>query len=73
VAPVILGVILGPLMDVSYRRAMISARNDHGTFIIEFLNNPLSLALTVYFLFILVSQTPLWRRLTGRTKVKADA
>jgi putative tricarboxylic transport membrane protein len=73
VAPVILGVILGPLMDVSYRRAMISARNDPGTFFIEFLTNPLSLALTVFFLFIIVSQTPLWRRLTGRTKVKADA
>jgi putative tricarboxylic transport membrane protein len=73
VAPVILGVILGPLMDVSYRRAMISARNDPGTFFTEFLTSPLSLALTLFFLFIIFSQTPLWQRLTGRTKVNVDA
>lgn len=73
VAPVILGVILGPLMDVSYRRAMISARGDVATFFTEFLTSPLSLALTLFFLFIVFSQTPLWQRLTGRTGVNVDA
>jgi putative tricarboxylic transport membrane protein len=52
---------------------MISARNDVATFFTEFLTSPLSLALTLFFLFIVFSQTPLWQQLTGRTKVKADA
>lgn len=62
VAPVILGVILGPLMDVSYRRAMISARDDLGRFLLEFLTSPLSLVLTAFLLFIILSQTPLFKR-----------
>lgn len=73
VAPVILGVILGPLMDVSYRRAMISARDDVSTFFLEFLTSPLSLILTVSLAFIVLSQTPLWARVTGRAKTGAGA
>jgi putative tricarboxylic transport membrane protein len=72
VAPVILGIILGPLMDVSYRRAMISARDDVGRFFTEFFTSPLSLALTMFFLFIILSQTPLWSRWTAR-KASANA
>ena len=71
-APVILGIILGPLMDVSYRRAMISARDDVGRFFTEFFTSPLSLALTMFFLFIILSQTPLWSRWTAR-KASANA
>jgi putative tricarboxylic transport membrane protein len=59
VAPIILGVILGPLMDVSYRRAMISARDSVWTFLIEFLTSPLSLVLTIALALLLLSQTPL--------------
>jgi putative tricarboxylic transport membrane protein len=66
VGPVILGVILGPLMDVSYRRAMISARDDVGTFFVEFFTSPLSLVLTLFLLFIIFSQTPWWARLRRR-------
>ena len=36
VGPVILGIILGPLMDVSYRRAMISTGDDPLAFLGEF-------------------------------------
>ncbi len=71
VGPVILGVILGPLMDVSYRRAMISARDDVGTFLLEFLTNPLSLALTLFLLFVLLGQTPLWAKLKNGRKANA--
>jgi len=63
VAPIILGIILGPLMDLSYRRAMISVRDDPGRFLLEFITNPLSLVLTLFFLLIVVSQTPIWKRL----------
>jgi putative tricarboxylic transport membrane protein len=71
VGPVILGVILGPLMDVSYRRAMISARDDVGTFFLEFFSSPLSLVLTLFLLFIVFSQTPWWARLHRRKPANA--
>lgn len=63
VAPIILGIILGPLMDLSYRRAMISVRDDPGRFLLEFITNPLSLVLTLFFLLIVISQTPIWKKL----------
>ncbi|MFK7890542.1 MAG: tripartite tricarboxylate transporter permease [Granulosicoccus sp.] len=59
VAPVILGVILGPMMDSNYRRAMIGARQDTGVFLWNFLSNPISLCLLIAFLAMLLSQTPL--------------
>ena len=68
VAPIILGVILGPMMDANYRRAMIGARNDVGTFLWDFISNPISLVLSIAFVFLLVSQTPLWRRFVRRQK-----
>jgi putative tricarboxylic transport membrane protein len=61
VAPVILGVILGPMMDSNYRRAMIGARNDVGTFLLDFVTNPISLVLTVALVLLILAQTPLWR------------
>jgi putative tricarboxylic transport membrane protein len=66
VAPIILGVILGPLMDVSYRRAMISARDSVWTFLIEFLTSPLSLVLTIALALLLLSQTPLGAMVRAR-------
>jgi putative tricarboxylic transport membrane protein len=63
VAPVILGVILGPMMDSNYRRAMIGARNDVGTFLLDLVTNPISLVLSVALLLLLLAQTPLWGRL----------
>lgn len=65
VGPIILGVILGPMMDSNYRRAMIGARGDVGTFLWDFVSHPISLVLTIGFLTMLVSQTPLWRPITG--------
>lgn len=59
VGPVILGVILGPLMDANYRRAMIGARGDIGTFLWDFVSHPISLVLTIGFLSLLILQTPL--------------
>lgn len=73
VAPVILGIILGPLMDVSYRRAMISARDDVIIFAGEFFTSPLSLILTLSLIAIIVGQTPLWARLRGRKTAEAPS
>lgn len=58
VGPVILGVILGPMMDSNYRRAMIGARGDVGTFLWDFVSHPISLVLSVGFVVLLISQTP---------------
>ncbi len=66
VGPVILGVILGPMMDTNYRRAMIGARGDVGTFLWDFVSNPISLVLSIAFLLLLLSQTRLWSRLKER-------
>jgi len=62
VGPVILGIILGPLMDVSYRRAMISVQESVPTFFWEFLVNPISLVLSLAVILLLLNQTPLWPR-----------
>jgi len=60
--PVVLGIILGPLMDASYRRAMISVQDEPALFLRDLLVNPLSLALTIAILLMLASQTPGWKR-----------
>jgi len=66
VGPVILGVILGPLMDVSYRRAMMSCKDDIGLVTRELFSNPISLILTLAVIWMLISQTPLWKSAIAR-------
>ena len=66
VGPVILGMILGPLMDKSYRQAMISAEGQVLQFIGEFFTSPLSALLLAALVMTVVSQTRWWKRLRGR-------
>lgn len=66
VAPVILGVILGPLIDVSYRRAMISVQHRPDEFLWQMVVNPISLILTVAIVFLILSETPIWKKLMER-------
>jgi len=68
VAPVILGVILGPMMDSNYRRAMIGARDDPFVFALNLVTHPISFVLTMGLLALLLSQTPLTRHLGRRLK-----
>ena len=65
VGPVILGVILGPLMDVSYRRAVMSVKNDFSAFLWDLVSNPITLVMTLAVLFMLINQTPLWGGIKG--------
>jgi putative tricarboxylic transport membrane protein len=67
VGPIILGMILGPLMDASYRQAMISAEGNVGQFAGEFVPSPLSAIILAALTFTIVSQTAWWQRLRGRT------
>lgn len=65
--PVILGVILGPLMDTSYRQAMSSVGDNPTVFLTDLFTNPLSLLLTTGLILILLGNTPL-RGLLKRRK-----
>lgn len=67
VAPIILGMILGPLMDKSYRQAMISAGDDPVQFVTEFVTTPLSAVLLAALVLTMVSQTPAWKRWRSTT------
>ena len=66
VGPVILGMILGPLMDRSYRQAMISAQENPVTFVSEFFTSPLSAVILAALTFTIVSQTRWWKRWRGQ-------
>jgi putative tricarboxylic transport membrane protein len=63
VGPVVLGMILGPLMDRSYRQTMLSTGEDVGLFITEFFTTPLSAIILAALVFTLVSQTAWYKRL----------
>ncbi len=65
VAPVILGIILGPLMDNSYRQAVISTENNFGLFLWDLVSNPLTCVLTIIVLFMMISNTRLWTMFLG--------
>jgi len=66
VAPVILGVILGPLMETGYRQAMMDQQNNLLGFLAQFFVNPLTLALTLSIVFMILGQTQLWAKLRGK-------
>ena len=73
IGPIILGVILGPLMDVSYRRAMLSSTNDPGAFLVSLVANPISAILTAFFIILLLSQTRMWQSLFNRRSKAGNA
>ena len=59
--PIILGVILGPMIDANYRRAMIGARSDPIQFLVDLSTNPISLVLSTALLVLLLSQAGMTR------------
>jgi putative tricarboxylic transport membrane protein len=66
VGPIILGIILGPLMDASYRRAMLAAQDSIPAFLWDLVSNPITLVLMLSIAFLLVSQTPAWASAKAR-------
>lgn len=68
VGPVILGVILGPLIDVNFRRAVISVRSDMGSFFLDLVTNPISLILVLAIGFLLLNEMPWWKRGLSRMR-----
>jgi len=67
VGPVVLGMILGPMMDRSYRQAMLSANEDVGVFLMEFFTSPLSATILAALLFTIFSQTAMYKRWRNRS------
>ncbi|CAE6915789.1 MULTISPECIES: tripartite tricarboxylate transporter permease [Pseudomonas] len=65
--PVILGVILGPLMDTSYRQAMSAVGDSPAALMYELVGNPLSLILCSVLLLLLLSRVPGFKRLFKRS------
>ncbi|WP_111414973.1 tripartite tricarboxylate transporter permease [Billgrantia lactosivorans] len=66
--PIILGVILGPLLDETYRQAMSSEGESLGGFLLALVSNPLSIVLTSVIVLVLLSQTPAKSWLLARTR-----
>lgn len=66
VGPVILGVILGPLMEDNYRRAMLDVHDNIFGFLFQLVRNPLTLILTLSIVIMILGQTQVWGRLRRR-------
>ena len=70
VGPMILGIILGPLLDVSYRRAILYSKGSIPNFIMNILTNPISLTLLLLIVIMVVSQSKLFGNLKNLDKMK---
>lgn len=60
--PLVLGIILGPLVDTNFRRAMLA--NDGN--LLVFVNRPVSLILTVSTIILILAQLGAFRAITAR-------
>jgi putative tricarboxylic transport membrane protein len=68
IAPMVIGVILGPMADSNLRRAMMVS---DGSFMPVF-TRPVALILFLVILLTIFSQTPLFKRLRSGKKKKKD-
>ena len=73
IGPVVLGSILGPIIDINYRRAMISAEGSFVDFLIDLVSHPITAVLTVATIALLVSQTPQWQRYAEARRLQKEA
>jgi len=68
VAPVILGIVLGPLLERSYRQSILMTGEDPVLFVTEFFTSPISVILLLALGFSLLVSTPWWKRWRSRGK-----
>lgn len=61
-APLVLGLILGPILDENLRRAL----SVHQGSLLPFVTRPVALIFVIAIVLAIASQTPLWKRLWGR-------
>lgn len=60
--PLVLGVILGPLIETSYRQAMSSVGDNMNAFLLDLVSNPVSFVLTSVVVGYLVLRLPFFNR-----------
>jgi putative tricarboxylic transport membrane protein len=58
IAPLVIGVILGPMADENLRRALMVSQGDP----LDFFTRPVSLVLIAAILLTVLAQVPAWRR-----------
>lgn len=63
--PMVLGLILGPMLDANYRRAMQGAEEQLLPFFTGFFTSPISAFLVVAIFFMIFSQTKVYKKLRG--------
>jgi putative tricarboxylic transport membrane protein len=66
VGPMVLGIILGPQMDVNLRRAIISEEGSISGFLSSLFTHPISLILTLLVIITVFTQTPFYQKIKGR-------
>jgi putative tricarboxylic transport membrane protein len=64
VAPMILGLILGTILDTNFRRALVIAEGE----ILPFISRPICLVLIAFIVLTLVSKTGWFQRLVAGLK-----
>ncbi len=64
VAPMILGLILGTILDTNFRRALVIAEGE----ILPFISRPICIVLIVFIIITLVSKTAWFKQLLGSLK-----
>ena len=63
VGPLVLGIILGLMIDVSFRRAFLEAGSSFPNFFLSYLSSPISLVLLIVFIYTVFSQTKMYENL----------
>lgn len=63
--PLILGMVLGPILEVNFRRSMEMVDDSIVTFFIQLFTNPISAILVFAIAFSVFSQTKMYRRWRG--------
>ncbi len=63
--PMVLGIILGPMLDANYRRAMQAAENQIIPFLEGFVTNPISLILCIFIILMIFTQTKPYKKWRG--------
>ncbi|NTW70958.1 MAG: tripartite tricarboxylate transporter permease [Eubacteriaceae bacterium] len=63
VAPMVLGLILSPIIDTNYRRAMALSHNNLGEFITGMFTNTISVVIILFIVVSLLSQSKYWEKI----------
>lgn len=71
--PVVLGVILGPIVESNFRRTMIAVHESWAGFALELVSHPITVVLTLGILVSVLRGTPWWPRLVARLRRKSGA